>query len=89
MFFSYPQSPLVETKISKLDLQEKQMKDTEKMETYRIYGELLHTYGYEAEPEAKRLTCLNYYTNEEITIPLDETMTAMENAKRYFDKYGK
>ncbi|MBE5900680.1 MAG: fibronectin/fibrinogen-binding protein [Lachnospiraceae bacterium] len=73
----------------KLDLQEKQYRDTDKMDTFRIYGELLHTYGYEAQPEAKKLTCLNYYTNEEITIPLDETMTAMDNAKRYFDKYGK
>ena len=32
---------------------------------------------------------LNYYTNEEITIPLDPTMTPAENSKKYFDKYGK
>ncbi|MDE6566620.1 MAG: NFACT RNA binding domain-containing protein, partial [Lachnospiraceae bacterium] len=31
----------------------------------------------------------NYYTGEPVTIPLDETKDAMENAKRYFDKYGK
>lgn len=35
------------------------------------------------------MQALNYYTNEEITIPLDSTLTAQENAKRYFDKYGK
>lgn len=73
----------------KYELQLKQLKDTERREKYRLYGELLHTYGYGAEPGAKSLKALNYYTNEEITIPLDPTLTAAENAKRYFDKYGK
>jgi predicted ribosome quality control (RQC) complex YloA/Tae2 family protein len=73
----------------KLDLQEKQLKDTEKREKYKVYGELLTTYGYSAAPGDKSLTAMNYYTNEEITIPLDPTLTAMENAKKYFEKYGK
>ena len=73
----------------KYDLQLRQLKDTEKREKYKVYGELLHTYGYSAEPGAKKLTVLNYYTNEELTIPLDETLSAQENAKRYFDKYSK
>lgn len=73
----------------KYDLQLRQLKDTEKREKYKVYGELLHTYGYSAQPGAKSMKALNYYTNEEITIPLDETMTAQENAKRYFDKYSK
>lgn len=41
------------------------------------------------EPGAKSLDALNYYTNEMITIPLDSTLTPSENAKKYFDKYGK
>ena len=73
----------------KYDIQAKQLKDTEKRDTYRIYGELLTTYGYSAEPGAKSLDVLNYYTNEEITIPLDPQLTALENAKKYFDKYAK
>lgn len=73
----------------KYDLQARQLKDTEKRDKYKVYGELLHTYGYSAEPGAKQLKALNYYTNEEITIPLDETLTAQENAARYFEKYGK
>lgn len=73
----------------KYDLQARQLKDTEKRDKYKVYGELLHTYGYNAEPGAKQLKALNYYTNEEITIPLDETLTAQENAARYFEKYGK
>ena len=73
----------------KYDIQAKQLKDTEKRDTYRIYGELLTTYGYSAQPGAKSLDVLNYYTNEDLTIPLDPKLTALENAKKYFDKYGK
>nr|WP_296834195.1 NFACT RNA binding domain-containing protein [uncultured Marvinbryantia sp.] len=73
----------------KYDLQQKQLKDTEKRDKYRVYGELINTYGYGLEPGVKKFTALNYYTNEEVTIPLDETLTPQENAKKYFDKYSK
>ena len=79
----------LERNVKKYDLQIKQMQDTQKREKYRIYGELLNTYGYDVSPGAKSLDALNYYTNEMITIPLDETLTPSENAKKYFDKYGK
>lgn len=73
----------------KLDLQSRQMKDTKKMEKYKVYGELINTYGYNLESGCKSFQALNYYTNEEITIPLDATMSPQENAKKYFDKYNK
>lgn len=79
----------LERDIKKYDLQLRQIKDTEKRDQYRIYGELLNTYGYDAQPGAKSLEALNYYTNETITIPLDPTLTATDNAKLYFDKYRK
>ena len=79
----------VERTTKKYDIQRKQLKDTEKREKYKVYGELLHTYGYEASPGDKSITVLNYYTNEEITIPLDETLTPLENANKYFNKYNK
>lgn len=79
----------LERNVKKYQLQQKQLKDTEKKEKYRVWGELLNTYGYEVEPGAKSMEALNYYTNEIIKIPLDETMTPQENAKKYFDKYSK
>ncbi len=79
----------VERTAKKLQLQDKQLKDTDKRDKYRIYGEMLHTYGYSAEPGAKSLTVLNYYTNEDMNIPLDPTKTAAQNAQHYFDKYAK
>lgn len=79
----------LERNIKKYDLQCRQLKDTEKRDKYKVYGELLHTYGYSARPGAKSITVTNYYTDEELTIPLDPDLTALENAARYFDKYGK
>ena len=73
----------------KYDLQSKQLQGTEGREKYKVYGELINTYGYNLDPEAKSLTCLNYYTNEDITIPLDPQKTPQENAQKYFAKYNK
>ena len=82
-------STALERNRKKYELQLKQLEDTNSKDKFKIYGELLHTYGYSCEPQATSLTCLNYYTNEEITIPLDPDKTPMENASHYFDKYGK
>lgn len=79
----------LERNTKKYDLQLRQMKDTEKKDTYRVYGELLNTYGYSARLGDRALEALNYYTDEKITIPLDPTLTASENAQKYFDKYNK
>lgn len=79
----------LERNVKKYDLQMRQMKDTEKRDKYKVYGELINTYGYNVEPEAKSMEALNYYTGETITIPLDNTLTPQENAQKYFDKYGK
>ncbi|MCD7766818.1 MAG: NFACT family protein [Lachnospiraceae bacterium] len=73
----------------KYALQVKQLADTDKRDKYRIYGELIHAYGYGVEPGAKSFEALNYYTNEMMTVPLDPTLTAQENAQKYFDKYNK
>jgi len=82
-------STALERNIKKLDLQTKQLADTEKREKYRVYGELINTYGYSVPEGSKSFEALNYYTNETITIPLDPDLSVKDNAKKYFDKYGK
>lgn len=79
----------LERNVKKLDLQMKQMEDTEKKDKYRVYGELLNTYGYSVEQGAELVEVMNYYTNEMMKIPLDPMLSAIDNAKKYFDKYGK
>lgn len=79
----------IERTSKKYDIQRKQLKDTEKRDKYRIYGELLQTYGYEIQSGDKSITVLNYYDNQEVTIPLDENLSPVENANKYFNKYNK
>lgn len=73
----------------KYNIQKKQLNDTAKKDKFKVYGELINTYGYGLEEGCRSFTALNYYTNEEITIPLDPTLTPAQNSKKYFDKYGK
>lgn len=73
----------------KYQLQLKQLKDTQKREKYKVYGELIHTYGYDLKEGAKTLEALDYHTNERMRIPLDPQLTPMENSKKYFEKYNK
>jgi len=80
---------LIERNVKKYDLFEKQLKDTEKKDKYKVYGELINTYGYSAAPGSKELACTNYYDGSEITILLDPDIPVMDNAKKYFDRYNK
>ena len=73
----------------KYDLQIRQLKDTENRDKFKVYGELINTYGYNLSEGAKKLEALNYYNNEMVSIPLDPTKTPQENAQRYFAKYNK
>ena len=79
----------IERTSKKYDLQLAQLKDTEKRDKYRIYGELLTTYGYEIKEGETAFKTINYYTGEEVKIPLDPTLSPIDNAKKYFEKYNK
>ncbi len=79
----------LERNYKKYELQLKQLKDTEKRDKYRIYGELLNTYGYNIPEGAESFEALNYYDNRMITIPLDKNLTARENSSTYFARYNK
>ncbi len=79
----------IERTSKKYDLQLAQLKDTEKRDKYKVYGELLTTYGYSAKQGDKELVCENYYTGEEVSIPLDTDLSPMDNSKKYFAKYNK
>ncbi len=82
-------STALERNYKKYDLQLKQLKDTEKQDKYRIYGELLNTYGYNIPDGAESFEALNYYDNQTVTIPLDSELSVRENSNKYFSKYNK
>jgi predicted ribosome quality control (RQC) complex YloA/Tae2 family protein len=79
----------LERNVRKLDQQTHQMQDTQKKDKYRVYGELLNVYGYSAKEGDKEITVDDYNTGKPLTIPLDPTLTASQNAKKYFDRYTK
>lgn len=73
----------------KLSIQEKQLADTQKRDKFKIYGELIHTYGYQLGAEEQVLVCTNYYDGKEVRIPVDPTLSPSENANHYFNRYNK
>ena len=82
-------SNAIERTAKKYDLQIAQLKDTEKRDKFKVYGELITAFGYGVLPGAKELVCENYYTGKEVTIPLDPDISVMDNGKKYFEKYNK
>ena len=75
--------------VRKLDLQEKQMRDTDKMDTLRLYGELLMALGHSVVSGSKTAELVNYYDGKTVKIPLDEALSAQGNAQKYFARYDK
>lgn len=78
-----------ERAVKKYDLQLRQLKDTEKRDKFKLYGELLSAYSHEIRTLEDKVTVNNYYTGEDIVIPLDKDLSAIDNSKAYFDKYAK
>ena len=80
---------LIERTAKKWDIQKKQMLDTKKKEKYRLYGELLQAYAYQIPEGEKSYAALDWNTQETVTVPLDPTISVMDNAQKYFKRYGK
>ena len=80
---------ILERDVHKYDLQCRQIRDTEKRDKFKIYGELLNAYGYSVPAGAKSCELDNYYTGEKVRIPLDPNLTAQQNAQKYFDRYAR
>lgn len=68
------------------------LKECEKMNTYRIYGELItsNLYRINNSINISSIELENYYDNNNIiSIPLDKNISPSYNAKKYFRKYNK
>lgn len=73
----------------KYNIQLKQLKDADKKDKYKVYGDILTAYGYDIPPNSKEYHTTDFYSGKEITIPLDPTLSPIENAKKFFNKYAK
>lgn len=82
-------SNAIERTAKKHDLQLAQVRDTDKMDTYRVYAELINTYGYEVKDGSEYFDTVNFYDGKEIRVPLDPSVSVHENANRYFARFDK
>lgn len=82
-------SNAIERTAKKYDLQLSQIKDTDRMDKYRIYAELINTYGYEVEDGSDHFDTVNFYDGKEIRVPLDPSISVHENANKYFARFEK
>lgn len=78
----------IKNRINSIDLK---LKECKKMDTYKLYGELITSNLYRIPDYLQEeVTLENYYDNNNlITIPLDSTINPSKNAKMFFKKYRK
>ena len=73
----------------KLAMQTDALAGKDRCEKLRIYGELVSANLYQIPRGAKEARVYNYYTNEEIVIPLNSAVSPSANAEAYFKKANK
>ena len=68
---------------------QEELLESQDSEKFKIYGELLTANLWQLEKGMKSVKVLNYYTNEEIVIPLDSKLNGNQNAQKYYKEYKK
>ncbi len=59
------------------------------LETYKLYGELLTANLHAIKKGMREVKLFNYYTNQEIIVPLATDKAPNENAQYYYKRYNK
>ena len=75
----------------KISIHREKLREVSDKETLRLCGELLTANIHSIPKNARSVSLLNYYSqdNEYIEIPLDENLSPLENAQMYFRRYSK
>lgn len=82
---------LIEKQKRKIKRIADEMKETKKIDTYKLYGDLLMIYAYEKHDHEKQVTVKNLLSEnqEDVTIALDPAYSMTDNANRYYKRYTK
>ncbi len=64
-------------------------KDALSAEDNRIKGELILSNIYKIKQGQKECVVFDYYSNQEVVIPLNENLSPSKNAENYYKKYNK
>ncbi|ERM90752.1 RNA-binding protein [Caldanaerobacter subterraneus subsp. yonseiensis KB-1] len=73
----------------KLNKLQEELAEADKAEIYKLYGELLTVNLHSIKKGLEKFRTINYYTGEEIEIPLDKRLSPSQNAQMYYKKYNK
>ena len=75
----------------KLALQEEELAGAARMEEFRLMGEIINANLWQLHKGMEKAVLPNYYDENggTVTVPLDITLTPVQNAQRYFKKYQK
>lgn len=75
----------------KLAQQEEELSSAARMDEYRIMGEIINANLWQLKKGQTEATLPNFYDENggSMTIPLDNQLTPVQNAQRYFKKYQK
>ena len=82
---------LIKKENRKIDKINEELKETEKIEQYKLWGTLLSIYAYE-KPEGKtKIAVSNLFKDppEDEIIPINPMLSITENSQSYFKKYSK
>lgn len=80
---------LYDRAVRKQAARREELAQSEKSEHLRLWGELLSANLWQIPVGVRSVTLNNYYTGEDIEIPLDLRWSAAQNAQRYFKEYKK
>ncbi|MFA5341267.1 MAG: NFACT family protein, partial [Clostridia bacterium] len=73
----------------KLNIYRNNLSDSDKINQYRLFGELLTANIPMIKQRSDSVELLDYYTNANIRIPLDPSKDVLRNAQLYYKKYKK
>ncbi len=84
-------SNLIERTAKKCNIYRQTIKDAEKKELQKQYGDLIMANLYQIQPGDASLVTQNFYSEkgEEVQITLDPQKGAAQNAQRYYTRYTK
>lgn len=82
---------LIERSARKAAILQDDIKNAEKKDLCRLYGDIITANIYKIKKGDRQLVTENFYSEkgEKITVPLDSELTPPENAQKYFARYNK
>lgn len=75
---------------NKLQKQKEEMLESANREAYKVYADLISSNIHKISKGLKEVKLENFYDNmNEISVPLDQKLSAVQNAQKYYKRYQK